>query len=153
MPPRIPIDIRHLDDHGVGDVSSLVPGIAAGRQVILDALQRMQSIDLVTHELCRLLNANLQRCNVCLRYRYGDTDEAVLGTVTDYERSPLLSDRQKLALRLSDLYLRDPAVPSPTLAQELVEEFTPVEILELLLRQVRYTWNKTLVALGLDGES
>lgn len=152
MAPRIPVDPAHIDEYGVADATGMVPGFTAARQRMLDALARLDRVDPVTHELCRLLNANLQQCNVCMRYRYTDADEQLLDAAQDYERSSLLSERQKLALRLSDAYIRQPAVPPAALREALLDELSAFGVIELLLRQFRYTWNKTLVALGLDGE-
>jgi len=81
------------------------------------------------------------------------TDDEVLAAAQEYENSDLLTDRQKLALRLTDVYLRQPGVAPDDLRDQLRREFSPEQIIEILLRQVRYTWNKTLVALALDGES
>lgn len=151
--PRIPIGTSPVDSYGTVDATWMVPAITAARQQMLDALAGLAEIDPVTHELCRLLNADLQQCQICLRYRYTDSDEQVLSAVSTYEKSQQLTERQRLALRLCDLYLRSPGVPDESLRDALLAEFSPTEIAELLLRQVRYTWNKVMVALGLDGAS
>jgi hypothetical protein len=152
MAPRIPLDQGLIDEYGVGDATGLTPSYSAARERMLGAMGGLDHMDPVTHELCRLRNAHLQQCQVCMRFRYTDTDERVLAAAQDYESNEVLTTRQKLALSLTDLYLRAPAEPAAGLRDELLREFTPEELLELLLRQVRYTWNKTLVALALDGE-
>jgi alkylhydroperoxidase family enzyme len=153
MTPRIPLDSQCIDEFGVGDATGLTPAYSAARERMLSALAKLDGIDPVTQELCRLRNADLQQCAVCKRFRYTDTDEAVLAEAQRYEDSDLLTGRQKLALRLTDVYLRHPGVPPDDLRDQLRREFSPEQIIEILLRQVRYTWNKTLVALALDGES
>lgn len=152
MSPRIPIDPEILDEYGVADVAQVLPGFIAARDRMVEALARLGRVDPVTAELCRLLNADLQQCKVCMRHRYTDTSEQVLSAARDYEHSELLTERQKLALRLCELYLRNPSVPDGALRTALLAEFSAEEIVELLLGQVRYTWNKALVALGLDGQ-
>lgn len=152
MAPRLPITVGATDEHGATDATGMTPAFSAAREGTLEALARLDRIDQVTHELCRLLNAELQQCRVCLRYRYTDAGEELLGDVTHYENSEHYDERQKLALRLCDVYLRSPGLPDPDLRAALLAEFAPEEILELLLRQVRYTWNKVLVTLGLDGD-
>lgn len=152
MAARLPITVGSPDEHGVVDPSGMTPEFSAARQRMLAALSRMARIDPVTHELCRLLNAELQQCQVCLRHRYTDTAEETLQDVTHYEQSSAYDERQKVALRLCDAFLRTPGLPDADLRAQILAEFTPEEILEILLRQVRYTWNKVLVSLALDGD-
>jgi alkylhydroperoxidase family enzyme len=152
MAPRIPLDTELLDEYGVGDATGLTPSYSAARDRMLAAMHGLDRVDPVTHELCRLRNAHLQQCQVCMRFRYTDTDEGLLAAAQQYESSEVLTTRQKLALSLTDIYLRAPAEPTAGLREELLREFSPEELIELILRQVRYTWNKTLVALALDGE-
>jgi hypothetical protein len=153
MAPRIPLDPALVDDYGVGDATGLVPSLTASRERMLAALGQLDRVDAVTHELCRLLNARLQQCQICLRYRYTDTDEALLGEADNYRESERLTERQKCALSLSDRYLRAPGEPAGPERDAWLAEFTPEEIIELLLRQFRYTWNKVMVAMALDGET
>lgn len=152
MAPRLPVTVGTSDEHGVTDATGMTPDFTAARQRMLDALAGLDRLDPMTHELCRLLNAELQECRVCLRYRYIDGDEDTLRDVTHYEASDAYSERQKRALRLCDVFLRSPGPPAPELMADLLEEFAPEELLEILLHQVRYTWNKVLVSLGLDGD-
>jgi alkylhydroperoxidase family enzyme len=153
MAPRIPLDMGLIDEYGVGDATGLTPSYSAARERMLAAMHGLDRIDPVTHELCRLRNAHLQQCQVCMRFRYTDTDERVLAAAQEYESSEVLTSRQKLALSLTDLFLRAPAEPASDAREELLREFSPEELLELVFRQVRYTWNKTLVALALDGDA
>lgn len=61
-----------------------------------------------------------------------------------------LAQRQKVALRLTDAYLTDPAGFSPTAAAETLQHFEPAQIVELLLKLSAWTVNKSITALGLD---
>lgn len=64
-----------------------------------------------------------------------------------------LSRRQKAALRWTDAYLLDPVV-SDDLRQEMLEVFTPAEIVELTFVLLKvHPASKIQVTLGLEPES
>ena len=123
MAPRIPLDTELLDEYGVGDATGLTPSYSAARDRMLAAMHGLDRVDPVTHELCRLRNAHLQQCQVCMRFRYTDTDEGLLAAAQQYESSEVLTTRQKLALSLTDIYLRAPAEPTAGLREELLRGF------------------------------
>lgn len=56
----------------------------------------------------------------------------------------------KTALRIADAFLTDPAGLSEGRRAETLECFAPSDVVELALKLVAYSANKTLVALGLD---
>lgn len=72
------------------------------------------------------------------------------GAVAAYERSAL-SACQKVALRLADRFLANPSGLGPEHRAEALECFTPAQIVELVLKLVSFSSDKTAVALGLDG--
>ena len=70
--------------------------------------------------------------------------------VARYERSGL-GEREKAALRLADGFLTDPFGFGPVRRRETLERFTPPQVLELLLKLIQFSSDKTAVALALDG--
>ena len=69
--------------------------------------------------------------------------------VAAYEDSGL-SEQHKVALRLTDAYLTDPAGFSRAAGDETLRQFEPAQIVELLLKLSTWTVNKSVTALGLD---
>ena len=69
MAPRIPLHKELIDEYGVGDATGLASSYSAARERMLAAMQCLDRIDPVTNELCRLRNAHLQQCQVCMRVR------------------------------------------------------------------------------------
>ena len=70
--------------------------------------------------------------------------------VARYERSRL-AEREKTALRLADGFLADPGGFGVRRRRETLAYFEPVQVLELVLKLVQFSSDKTAVALGLDG--
>jgi alkylhydroperoxidase family enzyme len=69
--------------------------------------------------------------------------------VLTYEQSSL-PEPQKVALRLTDAFLRDPASYPPRYRAQSLEHFTPEQIVELLLKLAAWTVNKSMTALRMD---
>ena len=67
----------------------------------------------------------------------------------DYESSDL-PERQKVALRLTDAIVWQPASFPAELVAQVQAEFSPAEALEIVLDVVRNASNKIAVALGVD---
>ncbi len=72
-----------------------------------------------------------------------------MNDVLVYERSAL-PEHQKAALRLADAFLSHPAGYSEGNRTQLLEHFTPTQIVELLLKLATWTVNKSLTALRMD---
>jgi hypothetical protein len=72
-----------------------------------------------------------------------------MDAVLVYERSDL-PERQKVALRLADAFLADPASFGAASRAQTLEHFTPAQVVELLFKLVTWTVNKSVTALGLD---
>jgi alkylhydroperoxidase family enzyme len=128
---------------------------------LLDALDQYQAtvmqlkgLDAVTTELVRLHCANHHNCRVCRSLRLASAreigvDETMAGKVLDFERSDL-SERHKVALRFADAHLSAPAHVSPELHASLHAHFSTAEIAEIAFDVSKWSYQKGLVALGLD---
>jgi alkylhydroperoxidase family enzyme len=78
-------------------------------------------------------------------------DDAMLEQVDHYEDSDL-SSQQRAALRLADGYLVAPAAMDDTTRAEIAAELTPDQIVEVVLKMMGFSSDKTMVALKLDFE-
>lgn len=76
-------------------------------------------------------------------------DEELLAKVDRYEESDLPASH-RAALRLADAYLVAPAELSDAVRREVLEHFTPAQVVELVLKLVGFSGDKVMVALGLD---
>jgi hypothetical protein len=74
----------------------------------------------------------------------------LMDEVARYERSTVLSEKQKAALRLADSCLAYPAGFAPEQQAQVLEHFTAEEILGMLLMLLNAHGNKVNIALGLD---
>jgi len=73
----------------------------------------------------------------------------LMDEVVAYEQSSL-PEREKVALRLTEAFLSYPASYSARDRTQLLEQFTPEQIVELLLKLAAWTVNKSMTALRLD---
>jgi alkylhydroperoxidase family enzyme len=76
-------------------------------------------------------------------------DEEMLDAVDHYEDSNL-SPSQRAGLRLADAYLTSPADTSDAVKQEVSENLSARQIVELTLKLMGFSSDKVMVALGLD---
>jgi AhpD family alkylhydroperoxidase len=124
-----------------------------------DALMEMQgavirhcALDAVSMELIRIRCAHVHDCRVCRQVRLeparaAGADEDVLAKVQTYETSDL-SERHKVMLRLTDAHLFG-SVPA-ALPEQVAAHLTPEEALDVVLLVAKCSYQKSLVALGLD---
>lgn len=117
------------------------------------ASMREPVLDAVSRELIRIRCAHVHDCRNCSHLRVGaaraaGAGEELLAEVDFYETSQQLSERQKVMLRLADAHIFG-SVP-PTLPDQLAEHLTPDEALEVSLLVSKFSFQKSLVALGLD---
>ena len=112
-------------------------------------------LDHPTKEMTRLRNARITDCSFCRNVRFsrareeGLTEELVDEIRDGYRHSEMLSERHKLALRFTDAFLRDPASEDAALRAELLQHFTPQEIVELAAGVALFMgFSKIAVALG-----
>lgn len=71
--------------------------------------------------------------------------------VNAHEQSDL-GDAQRVALRLADALMTQPAAIEPALAAELRRHFSNEQILELTLDVIKWNYQKVAVALRIDAE-
>lgn len=63
---------------------------------------------------------------------------------------PGIATEHRAALLLCQAFLEDPSSFSPQAAAEVAGAFAPAEVIELLVRLIMWSSDKTLIALGLD---
>jgi alkylhydroperoxidase family enzyme len=76
-------------------------------------------------------------------------DEPMLANVDHYEHSDL-SPAQKAALRLADAYITSPADMSESVKDEVADQLSPGQVVEVTLKLMGFSNDKVMVALGLD---
>lgn len=118
------------------------------------SVARLQALDPLTTELVRLRGARAHRCRLCCSLRNvravrGGADESLFDQVDDYERSSL-SERHKVALRLTDAMLWQPTAYPVGLVEQVQAHFAPEESLEVVLDVARNAANKIAVTFGAD---
>ena len=114
-------------------------------------------VDQPTKEVGRLRNARITGCGICKNLRFdgardaGLTEDAV-GLINDEYRESTLPDRWKLAIRVADALIAD-AVIDASLRAELLAEFTPAQIVELIATiTTAIAFSKAAVAFGAPEE-
>lgn len=123
---------------------------------VTGVVARLGALDPLTTELVRLRGARIHNCRMCKVLRHADAleaggDEALFDRIDDYESSDL-TERQKTALRLTDAILMRPGDLPAGLVGEVHEQFSPAEILELVLDVERNARNKVAVANATDAD-
>jgi alkylhydroperoxidase family enzyme len=114
----------------------------------------LDALDRVTTELIRLRGARAHNCRICQSRREvgaveGGADEDTFDKIDFYETSDL-DERSKVALRLTDAVLWQPAAYPSGLVEQVRATFSPQETLEIVLDLVRNAANKVAVALQAD---
>jgi alkylhydroperoxidase family enzyme len=114
----------------------------------------MDQLDPVTTELVRLRGARAHNCRICQSRREihavtNGASEATFDQIDFYETSDL-DERSKVALRLTDALIWQPAAYPAGLVEEVRRTFSPAEALEIVLDVVRNAANKVAVALQAD---
>ena len=114
----------------------------------------LDALDPVTTELIRLRGARAHNCRICQSRRevaaiMGGADEGTFDKIDFYETSDL-DERSKVALRLTDAVLWQPASYPEGLVEQVRAAFSPDETVEMVLDLVRNAANKVAVALQAD---
>ncbi len=135
-----------------GRFQSYRPDLLAALNAFQAAVVRENSLDPVTTELIRMRCAHVHDCRVCKSVRLdparaAGADEQVLAEVGHYEASTL-GERHKVVLRLADAHLFG-SVP-PSLPGQVAGELSPREALDVVLLVAKFSYQKSLVALGID---
>ena len=128
------------------------PRLSTALMDVQAAVMRDCTLDPVTIELVRMRCAHVHECRVCSHVRLeparaAGADDDFLAQVDDYEHSSL-GERHKVVLRLADAHIFG-SVP-PTLPAQVAEHLTPEEALDVVLLVAKCSYQKSLVALGLD---
>jgi len=76
-------------------------------------------------------------------------DEELLAKVDSYETSDL-TDVQKAALRLADVYLGVPSAVDDDLRAVILGELSPAQVVETVLKLMQWSSDKVMVTLGHD---
>jgi alkylhydroperoxidase family enzyme len=124
--------------------NALLPGVA-----------RLRALDPVTTEVVRLRGAAAHNCRLCKSLREGTAldaggSDSLYDDIEHYERSDLLTDAHKAALRYVDALIWSPARISPAVAVGVREHFSQAQARELTLDVMRNAGNKVAVALKAD---
>ncbi len=135
---------------GGGEVTDLWPALD---RFITD-VAAMDQLDPVTTEIVRLRGARAHNCRICQSRRNvtaidNGADETTFDQIDFYEESDL-ADRYKVALRLVDALLWQPAAIPDAVIEDVRATFSPEETLEIVLDVVRNAANKVAVALQAD---
>jgi alkylhydroperoxidase family enzyme len=133
-----------------GDATTLWSAL----EELMRVVARLAALDPLTTELVRLRGARAHDCRLCKSRRHvvvvdAGADEATFDQIDWYESSDL-SERHKVALRLTDAMIWQPAAYPPELAPQVWATFTPHEAVEIVLDVSRNAANKIAVALGAD---
>ncbi|HEX4018611.1 MAG TPA: hypothetical protein VHX15_17875 [Frankiaceae bacterium] len=114
----------------------------------------LDALDPVLTELIRLRGARAHNCRICQSRREvaaieGGADESTFDKIDFYETSDL-DERSKVALRLTDAVIWQPAAFPAGLVEQVRATFSPDEALEIVLDLTRNAANKIPVALQAD---
>lgn len=105
-------------------------------------------------EMARLRNARKVNCVFCKNARYDiakqdGLDETKVDAIQDGYENSQLTQREKLLLAYTDLYLDNPTGLTDELKQALQAEFTAAELVHLSLAILLFnTFSKCAVSLG-----
>lgn len=112
-------------------------------------------LDVVTTELVRLRCGRTHQCRICQTLRLdaaraAGVDQEMTDKIDRYETSDL-SERHKLALRVTDAMILRPDLLSGDIIEAALDEFGPQTLVELCLDVSKWSTQKIAVTLGLDG--
>jgi len=157
---RARIALRRLfDAPDVADVVSPPTGDGADDlwtmlESFMQQVARLDALDPLTAELVRLRGARVHNCRLCqsrLSVRALDAaGDAALFAAIDHHETADLSERHRVALRLTDALVTQPSSIGAALAADVRARFSTEEIVEIVLDVARNAANKIAVALGAD---
>ena len=138
----------------------LTPGISAGGPLenaiaeFAAAAVRARGIDPIITELVRLRCAQYHDCRLCGSFRVQEAldagfDESMQKAIGSHETSDF-SPKIKAALRLCDAMIMRPGDIEPGLRDELNEHFSDAEIMEICVDVMKWSQQKSLVALRIE---
>jgi alkylhydroperoxidase family enzyme len=123
-------------------------------EVFLRVVAQLRNLDTVTSELVRLRGARFHNCRLCKSLRTASAlrdgaDEAMFDKIDRYESSDL-DEMYKVALRLTDAIVTQPATITDALVGQARAHFSDAQLVELALDVMRNAANKVAVAFGAD---
>ena len=142
--------------------SDPVNGSALGHQPeLLAAFNRLYAtlwsrgvLDHPAKEIARLRNARITNCVFCRNVRFAQARADGLGEEQvelirdDFERSAL-DERAKLIIRYADAFLKDPAGLEEETRREMLQRFSPAQIVELTAGLALFMgFSKIAVSIG-----
>jgi alkylhydroperoxidase family enzyme len=138
-------------DHGGGTTDADVGQVF---NEVMKTIARLHELDPVTTELVRLRGARQHNCRICQSTRSvqaisGGADESMFAKVDWYETTDL-SERHKVALRLTDAVITQPTEITPELVTQVRRYFEPAEVVEIVFDISRNSAQKVAVALAAD---
>lgn len=158
-PPQFRPDVPLPADPAERSVLAHQPELLRAFQNLYGTFWSRGVLDHPTKEVARLRNARITGCGFCRNVRFdrarrdGLTEELVAMIDEGFEESTL-SERHKLVIRYADVFLTDPTRPIDSLRAEMLEHFTPAEIVELTAGLALFMgFSKIAVALGTAPES
>jgi alkylhydroperoxidase family enzyme len=134
------------------NLAEAAPRLAAA-QAAFQEVAYPGKVDLVTRELVRITSGRLSHCSYCRNLRLRAAikrgfDENMVAQLDDVAHSNL-TDAQKIAVKLAEAFLTDPATFGQEDRAELRRNFDDEQVAELLLDLVRFRpGSKLAVASG-----
>ena len=121
---------------------------------LMVVIAKQKALDPVTTELVRLRGARRHNCRMCQSRRTisaleAGASEATFQQIDFYETSDL-SERHKVALRLTDALITRPSEISAGLAHDVRRFFGPAEVAEIMADVFRNSCQKVAVAFAQD---
>jgi alkylhydroperoxidase family enzyme len=114
----------------------------------------LHGVDEVTDEIVRLRSAEYHDCKFCQSVRRivdlpaGTHD--LMNEVRQSHTSAVLTEQQKVALAALETFVIEPAAVSADLKKKILQQFTPAQIVELMMKEVFWMSNKPMISLGTD---
>jgi alkylhydroperoxidase family enzyme len=147
----------HVKEFGSQAVHDRAVGADPGQPFdeLMKTIARMGGLDPITTELVRLRGARQHNCRICQSTRSvqaitAGADESMFTKVDWYETTDL-SERHKVALRLTDTVITQPTEITPELVLQVRTYFEPGEVVEIVFDILRNSAQKVAVALAADG--
>ncbi len=124
--------------------------------VVRSRLARSDKLDPRITEIVRLRCARTHDCRVCqslreMTAREAGLDDELTDQIDRFEESDF-PDSWKVALRLTDATILSPNLVDDALRVQARQHFTDVQITEILFDIMKWSWQKTLVALRVEAE-
>ena len=110
------------------------------------------TLDKRLHELVRYRVAQLNQCQICLRFRWDSgVDEDVHAQVAEWRSSDEFSEVERAALSFTEQFCRDSAAIPDSLVAELADLLSAAQVVELTLVVGKYVaMGRFMQVLGLD---